>query len=410
MRLGVVLTGAGACAAASAGALTWLLDAGVSPCAVCGMQAAAWPAALYLAGYDAGETARRGCAGRADGPAASARRCVRLGGAGHEKATLRRGRRLEKLPAAQTGERALGLCERQGVFLCRTARSGHVVAFCTQSVSQEGTIVTLQASAGFAARAALARPPFVSALEWMGSPLLPLDDLPLWPAVCSPPWARSGCWSSRRRAPCAISRTRSNRRAASLCPARGNWEKTSAFFAFRCRKRSARFPSIGFSARHGRRPGGRRAWHGGGAGAHRHAAVTACCRFGEGSSHRAIHGGLLPFAADHGFQRGSVCPGGNTLPGVVSPVPIQAGDVSGRGARELSAGQTADELPLRVINADRDLRGTLIRASSTSSRRADASNSAFSALSVTLGSTAAGRTASSRSEQRITSLPVTAKT
>ena len=41
MRLGVVLTGAGACAAASAGALTWLLDAGVSPSAVCGMQAAA---------------------------------------------------------------------------------------------------------------------------------------------------------------------------------------------------------------------------------------------------------------------------------------------------------------------------------------------------------------------------------
>ena len=53
MRLGVVLTGIGACAAASAGALTWLLDAGVAPYAVCGMQAAAWPAALYLVGYDA---------------------------------------------------------------------------------------------------------------------------------------------------------------------------------------------------------------------------------------------------------------------------------------------------------------------------------------------------------------------
>ena len=50
MRLGVVLTGIGACAAASAGALTWLLDAGVAPYAVCGMQAAAWPAALYLVG------------------------------------------------------------------------------------------------------------------------------------------------------------------------------------------------------------------------------------------------------------------------------------------------------------------------------------------------------------------------
>ena len=179
MRFGVVLTGAGACAAASAGALTWLLDAGVSPCAVCGMQAAAWPAALYLAGYDAGRL--RGAAAQA---ARMGRRLLRADASasavlGMKKSALCRGRRLEKLLAAQTGERALGLCERQGVFLCRTARSGHVVAFCTQSVSQEGTIVTLQASAGFAARAALARPPFVSALEWMGSPLLPLDDLPL---------------------------------------------------------------------------------------------------------------------------------------------------------------------------------------------------------------------------------------
>ena len=179
MRLGVVLTGAGACAAASAGALTWLLDAGVSPCAVCGMQAAAWPAALYLAGYDAGRL--RGAAAQA---ARMGRRLLRADASasavlGMKKSALCRGRRLEKLLAAQTGERALGLCERQGVFLCRAARSGHVVAFCTQSVSQEGTIVTLQASAGFAARAALARPPFVSALEWMGSPLLPLDDLPL---------------------------------------------------------------------------------------------------------------------------------------------------------------------------------------------------------------------------------------
>ena len=143
------------------------------------MQAAAWPAALYLAGYDAGRL--RGAAAQA---ARMGRRLLRADASasavlGMKKSALCCGRRLEKLLAAQTGERALGLCERQGVFLCRTARSGHVVAFCTQSVSQEGTIVTLQASAGFAARAALARPPFVSALEWMGSPLLPLDDLPL---------------------------------------------------------------------------------------------------------------------------------------------------------------------------------------------------------------------------------------
>ena len=179
MRLGVVLTGIGACAAASAGALTWLLDAGVAPYAVCGMQAAAWPAALYLVGYDAdrlrGAAVQAARVGRrlltAD---ASARDVL-----GMKKSAICRGRRLEKLLAAQTGERALGLCERQGVFLCRAARSGHVVAFCTQSVTQDGTIVTLQASTAFAARAALSRPPFVSPMEWMGSPLLPMDDVPL---------------------------------------------------------------------------------------------------------------------------------------------------------------------------------------------------------------------------------------
>ena len=179
MRLGVVLTGIGACAAASAGALTWLLDAGVAPYAVCGMQAAAWPAALYLVGYDAdrlrGAAVRAARAGRrlltAD---ASARDVLSM-----KKSAICRGRRLEKLLAAQTGERALGLCERQGVFLCRAARSGHVVAFCTQSVTQDGAIVTLQASTAFAARAALSRPPFVSPMEWMGSPLLPMDDVPL---------------------------------------------------------------------------------------------------------------------------------------------------------------------------------------------------------------------------------------
>ena len=175
----MVLTGIGACAAASAGVLTWLLDAGVAPYAVCGMQAAAWPAALYLVGYDADRlrvaAVQAARAGRrlltAD---ASARDVL-----GMKKSAICRGRRLEKLLAAQTGERALGLCEQQGVFLCRAARSGHVVAFCTQSVTQDGAIVTLQASTAFAARAALSRPPFVSPMEWMGSPLLPMDDVPL---------------------------------------------------------------------------------------------------------------------------------------------------------------------------------------------------------------------------------------
>ena len=164
------------------GAYVLLLDAGdfiQGDPTVSASRGAAAVELMNLAGYDAGRL--RGAAAQA---ARMGRRLLRADASasavlGMKKSALCRGRRLEKLLAAQTGERALGLCERQGVFLCRTARSGHVVAFCTQSVSQEGTIVTLQASAGFAARAALARPPFVSALEWMGSPLLPLDDLPL---------------------------------------------------------------------------------------------------------------------------------------------------------------------------------------------------------------------------------------
>ena len=272
MRLGVVLTGAGACAAASAGALTWLLDAGVSPCAVCGMQAAAWPAALYLAGYDAGRL--RGAAAQA---ARMGRRLLRADASasavlGMKKSALCRGRRLEKLLAAQTGERALGLCERQGVFLCRTARSGHVVAFCTQSVSQEGTIVTLQASAGFAARAALARPPFVSALEWMGSPLLPLDDLPLACRLLTAMGAQRvlvvAPQSALRHQPDALEQA-----SGFFVPCARELGGECRRFSYSAAGNARRAFPRSDSARHGRRPGGRRAWHGGGAGAHRHAAV-----------------------------------------------------------------------------------------------------------------------------------------
>lgn len=180
MRLGVVLTGLGAHAAASAGALEWMLDAGVRPYALCGMQSSAWVSALYLAGYDAkGIKAAVTQAARLGRRLLPAQRSARALLAGKTDA-LSTGRRLEKLLLAQLGERVMTCSQQQGVFLGRTARSGHIVVFSTRACPQDtDAIVTFQASLSFAARAAMARPPFLSAVEWMGAPLLPVDDVEL---------------------------------------------------------------------------------------------------------------------------------------------------------------------------------------------------------------------------------------
>ena len=177
MRLGVVLMGLGAHAAASAGALEWMLDAGVRPYALCGMQSAAWASALYLAGYDArgikAAVMQAACLGRRLLPAQRSARKLLAG----KTDALCTGRRLEKLLLAQLGERMMSCSPQQGVFLTKAARSGHTVVFSTRACPQNAdAILTLQASLSFAARAAMARPPFLSAMDWMGAPLLPVDD------------------------------------------------------------------------------------------------------------------------------------------------------------------------------------------------------------------------------------------
>lgn len=177
MQLGVVICGAGVHAAAGIGVLEELLSRGIEPCAVCGMQAGAWPAALYCAGLDAqglqcalDQAARMGR--RLADPAGFLRRpdpAARKG--------LFAGRRLEYLIRAQTGDRLLALCPRRGVFLCRAVRTGRRVAFSTQLYMQEeGVMLSMQAGVGFAARAAMALPPFLPAVSWMGSLLVPEED------------------------------------------------------------------------------------------------------------------------------------------------------------------------------------------------------------------------------------------
>ena len=295
------------------------------------MQAVAWPAALYLAGYDAGRL--RGAAAQA---ARMGRRLLRADATasavlGMKKSALCRGRRLEKLLAAQTGERALGLCERQGVFLCPAARSGHVVAFARAERVAGGDDCDAASRAAFAARAALARPPFVSAMEWMGSPLLPLDDLPL-DCRLLPPWGAQRVLvvapqSALRHQPDAL-------------------EQASGFFVPCARELGEnvgvfRIPlpeTLGALSLDRILPAmdvGREAAEQGMEAALERIGMPLCRVLPfRRKLHRTVRStvAFLPVAADHGFQRGGVCPGGNALPGVVSPVPVQAGDIAGRGA------------------------------------------------------------------------------
>ena len=175
VQLGVVLTGTGVHGAAGIGVLEERAARQTEPCAVCGMGSGAWLAALWASGR---ETARlREAAAQAAGmgrrllrPNASAR--ALLSG---RRAALCDGTALAHLLGVQTGGRILALCPRRAVFLLRTPRMGLI--FSTQSFAVPGgSIMTVQVSAGFAARAAMAMPPFLAPMAWMGGPLLPERD------------------------------------------------------------------------------------------------------------------------------------------------------------------------------------------------------------------------------------------
>lgn len=176
MRLGVVMTGTGVHAAAAAGVMAELARRQIEPCAVCGIQAGAWPAALFAAGKDAPDLEQAVCQiGRAGDRLipVSPRAALKKG-----RASLIDGKRLERLLVAQAGQNLLSLCPRPAVFLCRTARSAYPVVLTTRPYRhQPGTMLSMQASAAFAARAAMAVPPLLGAVEWMGSRLLPLADV-----------------------------------------------------------------------------------------------------------------------------------------------------------------------------------------------------------------------------------------
>ena len=175
MRLGVVFAGDGVHAAANLGVLEDLYARGMEPYAVCGIHAGAWPAALFGAGHDmenmkkALHQAARMGKRLADGPLTFP---WKRGGA-----SILRSGRIEHLLRAQTGDLMLALCPRRALFLCRAAVSGRRVIFSSQLYLQDaGALLSMQAGAGFAARAAMALPPFLPPKSWMGNALVPDGD------------------------------------------------------------------------------------------------------------------------------------------------------------------------------------------------------------------------------------------
>lgn len=179
MRLGVVMTGVGVQATANVGVLRALEERGIELHSVCGLQAGAWPAALYAVGKKSDRMLEDIRAAAAAGkrllaPTASARGLLRGGNA------LCDGKRIERLLLMQAGQRVLSLCERPAAFPCRLARNGQRIAFVTRPLNPDaGLTLVMQATVSFAARAAMALPPFLSPLAYMGSPLLGEADAAL---------------------------------------------------------------------------------------------------------------------------------------------------------------------------------------------------------------------------------------
>ncbi|MBR3795838.1 MAG: hypothetical protein IKK34_07395 [Clostridia bacterium] len=177
MRLGIVMMGTGVHAAAAIGVLDALFAREIEPHAVCGLLGGAWPAALYASGMGQEDMhaalVQAGSLGRglfAHG--ASARMLAR----GRERAIFD-AKRIERLLVLQSGQRMLSLCPRAAVFPCRTLRSGYPIVFSTRAYRQEsGLMLSMQVSLSFAARAALAPPPLLPAMRWMGYDILPLAD------------------------------------------------------------------------------------------------------------------------------------------------------------------------------------------------------------------------------------------
>lgn len=169
----MVLAGTGVYGAAGAGVLLELWRRKMEPYAVCGTGSGAWPAALYAAGCDAEQFKTAAMQAQHMGKRMLRKNSGRIAGC---KASFYTSLSMQRLLQAQTGGRILALCPRRTLFPLRSQRSGIVVLASPGGVWEEDVATVSQASAAFAARAAMGRPPFLEPLTWMGTSLLPMNS------------------------------------------------------------------------------------------------------------------------------------------------------------------------------------------------------------------------------------------
>ena len=177
MRLGIVMLGTGAYAAANIGAIRALRARGIEPYAVCGMQTGAMIAALHLSGMDDSEM-ENALAHVMRGYKKMLRsRCASADLLAGRKSALLSGGAAARLLDGKGLDRLLGLCDRRGMFICRSASSGRRIIFSSRPYVQ-GTdaALTLQATVSFACCAALAKPPFLTSMTWLTSAIVPEEN------------------------------------------------------------------------------------------------------------------------------------------------------------------------------------------------------------------------------------------
>ena len=171
MQLGILMAGEGIGAVGAIGVLRALRRKGIGVHAVCGMDAGAYPAALWACGMSENEMESCACVWAEKGNRLFEGHFFRAGEA------LFSGRAMARMLHAQTRGLALRDCERRVAFVCMAVPGRRTVVFSPQQLDDNQRVWTDHAPIFFAARAAMATPPLWRCANFVGIPLCAHPDV-----------------------------------------------------------------------------------------------------------------------------------------------------------------------------------------------------------------------------------------